>query len=669
MEWKNMNIQKKKLITVIFLIVLSIQLLVTSVTAQEEEEETTYFKITFLVAADNEDLMKVAQLVENEMWRIGIDSQLIIQQNVRDRAFRNSRHLTYDEGGYDVLFYGWYDGLSAPSTLLQFFHSDKMMHGFGNFFPVSDRLLDRRLGLLGTSPDFDSRAQLVELILDQLIWQIHPMTSIYQEEEVFALDSELFGFDPVQMRLERVEFLDDQSTLAFAGLSLPTNVHPFFATTYDESLVTQQLFDGLMGADADYNFFPLIAKEAPQEKSGYNRVIRRNVDEGEGLLWDVKIRPDVYWHDGYGYSNETVGVDDVIFTYRTALNSQVRTSFQSIFQTIFGTNPSLAFQEIDNETVRFHLSESVRELSTLFQRKPQAIGAKPFFSDRFLDLPSVFALPIIPRHILDPVYDSTAEGIGLGGPGRTADGSTIPGYNEWRQDSDFNSGSRSEGFSGRAVIGNGPYQLDLYNSTNSSLELSSMPLYYKTTVDGEYSSRPQAIRFEFGHDKYDAQTMLVNGKIDILDSGFELFSDLVYLQSYPNVQIQKKRGWQMAGIAYNTFNPYLADPNVRLAISHLVPRQIIVDYVLGGLAHPSFAPLPDQSPYWSEQIPRIAYNLTKAWDFMEKAGYDMSELRERLGEKDTNQSSGAAIHISGVFFGILTVLFIRRKQRSNRAAQ
>lgn len=660
-----MKLPKKQMARAFFgitFMILVIQLLATSVAAQEED--TAYFTISFLVTANNQDLLKVAQLIEKEMWKIGIETNLEIEQDVRDRTFRNMGHRTAAEGGFDLFFYGWYDGLSAPSTLLQFFHSDRTTHGFGNFFPVVDRGLDRRLDLLGTTADYESRIQLVEQILDQLIWELHPMTSLYQEEEVFAVDSELSGFDPVQMRMERVEFLDDKTELLFAGLAPPINYNPLLALAYYENLMSQQLFDGLLGADADYNYFPLIAEEAPLEVSGYNRVARRNVDEGEGLLWDVKIRPDVYWHDGYGYTNETVGTDDVVFTYRAALSPQVRPPFLDIFQTVFGSNPSLPFEQVDNTTVRFHLAESVREISTLFSRKPQTAGGRRFFSDRFIDLPSVFSLPILPSHILDPLYDSSGEGIGLGGLGRTSDGAEIQGYNGWALLSDFNSGSRSGGFAGRAVVGTGPYQLDVINSTAQYIETSAFPYYYKTLVDGEYLFKPQKFLYDFSYNKYEAETMLVNGTISIVDSSYGLLDDIAFLQSFPTVQIQKKRGWQMYALAYNTFNPYIADPNVRLAISHLIPRQKVVDYVFGGVAHPAFAPLPEQSPYWSERIPRISYNLTRAWEYMEKAGYDMSDLRDRLQEDKSKESSGSIFPLAAVFFGILAASVIKHRRRS-----
>ncbi|MFX0117510.1 MAG: hypothetical protein ACFFB3_23385, partial [Candidatus Hodarchaeota archaeon] len=291
-----MRVQKKQATLAVFLsaifLILSAYPPLTPTAAQEEEEQT-YFSLTFLVDTESQDLMQVAQIIEGEMWKIGIDARLSIQQNIRDRVFLNIGHQSYEEGGFDVGFYGWYDGLSAPSTLQQFFHSESISYTFGNFFPANDRLLDTRLNLLGTTTDFTTRAQLVELILDQVIWEIHPMTSIYQEEEFFAVDSALSGFDPVQMRIEKAEFLDDQTVLAFVGLSSPNNYNPFLAGSYYDSLISQQLFDGLLGADADYNYDPMIAKEPPESISGYNQVARRNVDEGEGLLWEVKIRSDV----------------------------------------------------------------------------------------------------------------------------------------------------------------------------------------------------------------------------------------------------------------------------------------------------------------------------------------------------------------------------------------
>ncbi len=647
-----------------FLLILLIQSFLIPISAQEDE--ATYFTIHFLVSSSEEDLLKAAQLIVSDMWKIGIDARLKIfpESNVNTRYQHNPGHLWFDEGGFDVVFYGVYDGLSAPSTLLQFFHSDNIGKGFRNFFPVQNSLLDRRLNLLQTTADFQARVQLVELILDQLVWDIHPMTNIYQEEEFFAIDVDLSGFDPVQMRMERVELLDEATTVSLAGRPI-FDFNPFITYHYYDCIFAQQLFDGLMGADEDRNYYPLIANGSPVPLHGYNRVIGRNVDEGEGLLWEVKIRNDIYWHDGYGYTNETLRVDDVVFSYKSALSGKVAPPFLSIFEKVFGyESKELPFEILDNYTLRFHLSEDIRELPSLYGRKPEHLGkslkSDLFFSDRFLDMPSVFSLPILPRHILDPDYNSTGEGTDLGGPGMTADGAPILSLYSSRTN-DFNLGKRSGGYEGRAVIGTGPYQFNSINTTEQYIETSAFPLYYKTQVDGEYISKPDFFRYYYGFDRYEAENALIEGRINVIDSHFDLLDDIPFLLSHPTIQITEKWGWQMYGLGYNTFNPYLVDRNVRLAISHLIDRTEITDYILGGLAHPAFAPLPEQSPYWSENIPRISLNLTKAWDYMEKAGYDMDTLRKQISGKEKTSSNSMPFVL--IVLAVVTLSIFKKKKR------
>jgi hypothetical protein len=103
-------------------------------------------------------------------------------------------------------------------------------------------------------------------------------------------------------------------------------------------------------------------------------------------------------------------------------------------------------------------------------------------------------------------------------------------------------------------------------------------------------------------------------------------------------------------------HPKLNNRYVRLAISHLVPRQRIVDYILNGLGrvnevtgisflHPAYPPedewadigLPVSENVMDSETGEelkfqghIRYNRNKAWALMEKAGYDMTAFREAV---------------------------------------
>ncbi|MFX1254260.1 MAG: ABC transporter substrate-binding protein, partial [Promethearchaeota archaeon] len=97
------------------------------------------------------------------------------------------------------------------------------------------------------------------------------------------------------------------------------------------------------------------------------------------------------------------------------------------------------------------------------------------------------------------------------------------------------------------------------------------------------------------------------------------------------IVIVKELDWGYHTLGYNILHgagDNLANKWVRLAIAHMVPYQDIVKYLLGGLGEANYAPFPKQSPFWPADLPPIEYNQTKALDYLEKAGYDVTPFRE-----------------------------------------
>ncbi|MHA2501094.1 MAG: ABC transporter substrate-binding protein, partial [Candidatus Hodarchaeales archaeon] len=167
--------------------------------------------------------------------------------------------------------------------------------------------------------------------------------------------------------------------------------------------------------------------------------------------------------------------------------------------------------------------------------------------------------------------------------------------------------------------------------------------------------------------KESAEIALENGDIDAIDSQFQIAPDLPYLETKPNIQILSHEGNSVQVIAFNTRYPKLSDHYVRLAISHLVPAQKIVDYLLQGWGvvnevvglHPQNPFMPSneewktlglnatenvRDPQTGELLEfqgHISYNLRKAWGLMEKAGYDMDPWREAVltSERTEDNSS------------------------------
>lgn len=106
-------------------------------------------------------------------------------------------------------------------------------------------------------------------------------------------------------------------------------MNPLFASTPTEVSVSKLIFSGLLGYDRDNQ---LKADAA----------LAWNVSE-DGKTYTVKLRDDVYWHDG-----EKLSVDDVMFTVQLIQNSTVKA-------VQYGTLAGVKVEKIDSNQIRFVL--------------------------------------------------------------------------------------------------------------------------------------------------------------------------------------------------------------------------------------------------------------------------------------------------------------------------
>jgi peptide/nickel transport system substrate-binding protein len=96
------------------------------------------------------------------------------------------------------------------------------------------------------------------------------------------------------------------------GLSQePTVFNPLLPHIEVDQGVHWNLFSPLWGVDEQGNFFPQLAVEVPTVNNG-------GVSE-DGLTWQVKLRPDVKWHDGAPFT-----ADDVKYTFDLLNNPHFR---------------------------------------------------------------------------------------------------------------------------------------------------------------------------------------------------------------------------------------------------------------------------------------------------------------------------------------------------------
>ena len=102
-----------------------------------------------------------------------------------------------------------------------------------------------------------------------------------------------------------------------------------------ENCYTYQLYDALLGYDADYNQVKLLAES-----------VEANT---KGDVWTVRLKPDVVFHDG-----KALTADDVVFSYQRILDPSSPKNGQAALKVIL--EPS-GVRKIDDRTVEFSLTQ------------------------------------------------------------------------------------------------------------------------------------------------------------------------------------------------------------------------------------------------------------------------------------------------------------------------
>lgn len=178
-------------------------------------------------------------------------------------------------------------------------------------------------------------------------------------------------------------------------------------------------------------------------------------------------------------------------------------------------------------------------------------------------------------------------------------------------------------------VGTGPYEFVSWDR-DDVMRLEAYEDYW----EGE----PNFKHVEFRPIEEDsARQMAVEaGDVDAFQ-GEVVPEEIESLREDPNVNIQTTTGSGHTYMAYNTRKDPLDDVNIRRAISHLVPKEAIVDRILHGLGTPAPTPIPEGTPWHNPDVPTYDYNPEKAAELIEEAGYDIEELSLSLttNEDDT----------------------------------
>ncbi|MHA1447180.1 MAG: ABC transporter substrate-binding protein, partial [Candidatus Heimdallarchaeaceae archaeon] len=210
----------------------------------------------------------------------------------------------------------------------------------------------------------------------------------------------------------------------------------------------------------------------------------------------------------------------------------------------------------------------------------------------------------------------------------------------------------------------GPFMLDTYDTVNSVVKL--LPNIHYEDLAGYDAPLLDEWYMTFIGGKDTAVAELIAGTIDIVDAQYyPVVADftpagvegvLVSDPSHQEMSINMKHPVFGTGELTPVGTPAAAKA-VRKAISHSVPRDVIVAEILEGLGSPGVTPCPIVSVAYDDTLLPYAYDLDLAIEYMEDAGFEVIITIPPV----TTTGIAGLVFLS--FLGLASVLAFRRYRK------
>ncbi|MHA1447388.1 MAG: ABC transporter substrate-binding protein [Candidatus Heimdallarchaeaceae archaeon] len=210
----------------------------------------------------------------------------------------------------------------------------------------------------------------------------------------------------------------------------------------------------------------------------------------------------------------------------------------------------------------------------------------------------------------------------------------------------------------------GPFKMDLYEPLNDNTVKMVPNLYWNNLTS---SGGKNAILKEYYHKyilgKDNAVTAMEEGTVDIIDCWYYSVQQDYGENAHMNY-ILAKTGYQ-ADMSFNMKHPIMGTGEltpleskegaklIRKAISHAIPRDIIVEHVFDGIAAPGTSPIADSCVGYNKSMEPYVYDLELAINLMEQAGYEV---------RITTTETSFTILLS-MIIGLTTIIGIRKRRR------
>jgi ABC-type transport system substrate-binding protein/class 3 adenylate cyclase len=603
------------------------------------------FSVTLLVSSNQPVRQQYASIIANNMIAMGIDAKLDVvdQDTLFTRLFflNSTQGALYDQGGYDMGFVGWVGGgpwvpwmVPVPDWRFNFDGRPPFLAPSGNNYALYNSTeLNSLFDQLYASTDTKTQIDLVHK-WQEIVFKDSPYAYI-ADQAMLAPRSQKWtawgGKDVFnQMTFPDIQHYSGGSNYTLAATdpfnSTGANLDPAWLTTpyappwsLGAILLPIMLSGaGLLDVDSrDLSFYPALAANI--------------TSSSDGLDWSVRIRKGALWQSGV-----EITADDFVWTRWAEFTSLNPSSARQVdianlgnvidFTFLNGTTVIVDARSSSNETVRNSWWKAVDRYAFEFHL------SEPYAFTR--EIYAGFAP--LPKHIMEKfpleAWDSQ--------PFSTASG---PYTYTWSTKQYGGTGS----YTAVGPVGAGPYYLQNYDFTTNVATLKKFHQYWNATgleALGQFTI--ETYKVVAIPDKTVLVEALGNGQIDqaVMRTTVMTGSDVPTLESL-GVNVLRGPGivWQELG--FNMRHPVFgtgvdtplgkSDPSmaaeaarhVRKAISHLIPRDQIVNELMGGLGVPLASFLgPEWGVWHNNDLKPDPYDKDAAAADLRAAGYTVGGI-------------------------------------------
>ncbi len=608
-----MKIQTKTVILLFLMISTLLFLTSTGVLETSGQNPEPVIYITFLTPQTNPERMQWADLIEQEIAKIGINvsyEELAWWSDIAPRTWDYPYIYydyipTYNEGGFDVLFIGWpweldwdptgwYETSSRPphgENYYQYFNTtyNELYNNYKNEFNYTIRT---------------PYAHQMQAILHEDL----PAIGILYSGALYGFRNSLSGIDDILLyNVEhRTEAWDDSDDHKI-NIGIPFNLqgfHTFQADNYIDLTWMRPVYGGLFQrGQTHHKWEPVIAK---------NYTITPMAYHGE-INITVFLDPNAKFSDG-----NYVLPEDVMYTYELHMDTFVASNYREPITDWLGT------------TGNMHIKNNVPG------------GQINFIVENTTQYPlSFLRFGIIDKSEVEPLVLTQGYSVFGDSPGTgNAGWSLVKSCGPFKV---YDGGTPSDG----------------YDYVSSIVNLVPNAFWNNNTVSGGQQPFLTNLNITFIGNPSTAFAELLLGNIDIMDYAYDL--DPVIFEGHADIAGVVTKTPVHQELSINMKHPILgtgeltplgtaeAAKKIRQAISHAIPRQTIIDDILNGTAFPGIISVPDCVIEFNDALQPYSYDISLALHLMEQAGY-IHVISEY------NEFSIILI----VVFGVVSIYSIRR---------